>query len=72
MASDRNKAVSRIELEETWKNGAQGVQRAIDAGALQTFMGPGGVEFCRKRELSWGQDQEVTRTAGISKAEPHP
>ena len=60
--------MSRLELEQTWRDGAPAVQKAIDTGVLQLFRGPGGVEYVRKRVLEWGREQGNETKAGIKKA----
>jgi len=67
-ATDENEAIPRFELEQTWRDGAVGVARAIEMGVLQNFRGPGGIEYCKKRTLKWGRDQGVSTLARIAKA----
>ena len=67
-AHDINQATSRFELEQTWNGGSEAVQRAIDAGIIVSFRGPGGHEYCKKRVLEWGRHQGVETKAGIQKA----
>ena len=67
-ASDQNHAVSRFEMEQTWQGGKSAVDAAIAQGILHVFRGPDGIEFCKRRVLTWGRDQGVKTGVGISKA----
>ena len=55
-------------MEQTWRDGKAAVEEAIQKGILQAFVGPDGIEYCKRRVLKWGRDQGVSTTFGIQKA----
>jgi len=57
-----------MELEQTWRDGAPAVARAIACGVLHEFPGPGGIPYVGKRHLNWGRNQSVDINIGIKKA----